>query len=95
MGNIIPYHLKELFKDSEKILNLYSYNFPPVAEAREEEFEIPHDEIWYSEEKRLFCYLALANIQRPNISLKRRINRQRYWLVSQKSFVLKSSIQWG
>ena len=54
----IPYHLKVLLKDSEKILNLYSYNFPPVAEAREEEFKIPHDEIWYSEEKRLFCYIG-------------------------------------
>jgi len=58
MGNIIPYHIKELLKDSEKILNLYSYNFPPMVEAREEEFEIPHDEIWYSAEKRLFCYIG-------------------------------------
>jgi len=58
MGNIIPYHLKELLKDSEKILSLYSYNFPPIVEAREEEFEIPHDEIWFSEEKRLFCYIG-------------------------------------
>ncbi len=58
MGNIIPYHLKELLKDSEEIVNLYSYDFPPVAEAREEEFEIPHDEIWYSEERRLYCYIG-------------------------------------
>lgn len=58
MGNIIPYHLKELLKDSEKVVSLYSYNFPPMVEAREEEFEIPHDEIWYSEEKRLFCYVG-------------------------------------
>jgi len=58
MGNIIPYHIKELLKDSEKILNLYSYNFPPMVEAHEEEFEIPHDEIWYSEEKKLFCYVG-------------------------------------
>ncbi len=58
MGNIIPYHIKELLEDSEKIVNLYSYNFPPMVEAREEEFEIPHDEIWYSEEKRLFCYIG-------------------------------------
>ncbi|MFV9677385.1 MAG: hypothetical protein ACNYVW_07020, partial [Methanosarcinales archaeon] len=34
LGNIIPYHLKELLTDSEEILNLYSYNFPPMAEAR-------------------------------------------------------------
>jgi len=54
MGNIIPYHIKALLKDSEEILSLYSYNFPPMVEAREEEFEIPHDEIWYSEEKKLF-----------------------------------------
>ncbi len=58
MGNIIPYHIKELLTDSEKILNLYSYDFPPTVEAREEEFEIPHDEIWFSEEKRLFCYVG-------------------------------------
>jgi len=58
MGNIIPYHIKELLKDSETIVNLYSYNFPPMVEAREEEFEIPHDELWYSEEKRLFCYIG-------------------------------------
>ncbi len=58
LGNIIPYHLKELLKDSEEILNLYSYNFPPIVEAREAEFEIPHDEIWYSEEKNLFCYVG-------------------------------------
>jgi len=58
MGNIIPYHLKELLKDSEEILDLYSYDFPPVAEAHEEEFEIPHDEIWYSEKKRLYCYIG-------------------------------------
>ena len=58
MGNIIPYHLKELLKDSEKIVSVYSYNFPPMVEAREEEFELPHDEIWYSEEKRLFCYIG-------------------------------------
>ena len=58
MGNIIPYHLKELLKDSEKVVSLYSYDFPPMAEAREEEFEIPHDELWYSEEKRLFCYVG-------------------------------------
>lgn len=58
MGNIIPYHIKELLKDSEKILNLYSYNFPPLVEAQEDEFEIPHDEIWYSEEKKLFCYVG-------------------------------------
>jgi len=58
MGNVIPYHIKELLKDSEKILDLYSYNFPPMVEVREEEFEIPHDEIWYSEEKRLFCYVG-------------------------------------
>jgi predicted ATP-grasp superfamily ATP-dependent carboligase len=89
MGNIIPYHLKELLRDSEEILDLYSYDFPPVAEAHEEEFEIPHDEIWYSEEKRL------ANILRPNIFQKRRINRLRFWRISQKSFVLRSYIQWG
>jgi proteasome assembly chaperone (PAC2) family protein len=58
MGNIIPYHLKELLKDSEEILNFYSYNFPPMVEVRDEEFEIPHDEIWFSEEKRLFCYVG-------------------------------------
>lgn len=58
MGNIIPYHIKELLPDSENIVNLYSYNFPPMVEAREEEFEIPHDELWYSEEKRLFCYIG-------------------------------------
>ena len=58
MGNVIPYHLKELLKDSEQILKLYSYNFPPMVEVREEEFEIPHDEIWFSEEKRLFCYIG-------------------------------------
>jgi proteasome assembly chaperone (PAC2) family protein len=58
MGNVIPYHLKELLTDSEKILDLYSYNFPPMVEVREAEFEIPHDEIWYSEEKRLFCYVG-------------------------------------
>jgi proteasome assembly chaperone (PAC2) family protein len=58
MGNIIPYHLKELLTDSEKILSLYSYNFPPMAEARDDEFEIPHDELWYSAEKRLFCYVG-------------------------------------
>jgi len=58
MGNIIPYHIKELLTDSEKVLSLYSYDFPPIVEAREEEFEIPHDEIWFSEEKRLFCYVG-------------------------------------
>jgi len=58
MGNIIPYHLKELLKDAEKIVSLYSYNFPPMVEAREVEFEIPHDELWYSAEKRLFCYVG-------------------------------------
>jgi len=58
MGNIIPYHIKELLIDSEKVLSLYSYDFPPIVEAREEEFEIPHDEIWFSEEKRLFCYVG-------------------------------------
>lgn len=58
MGNIIPYHLKELLKDSEEILNLYSYYFPPMVEAREEEFEIPHDELWFSEEKNLYCYVG-------------------------------------
>lgn len=58
MGNIIPYHIKELLKGSEEILNLYSYNFPPMVEAREDEFEIPHDEIWYSEEKKLLCYVG-------------------------------------
>jgi proteasome assembly chaperone (PAC2) family protein len=58
MGNVIPYRLKERLKDSEKIVSLYSYNFPPMVEAREEEFEIPHDELWYSEEKRLFCYIG-------------------------------------
>ena len=57
-GNIVPYHIKELLTDSEKILNLYSYDFPPIAEAREEEFEIPHDEIWFCAEKRLFCYIG-------------------------------------
>lgn len=58
MGNIIPYHLKELLTDSEKILSFYSYDFPPMVEARDEEFEIPHDELWYSEDKRLFCYVG-------------------------------------
>jgi len=58
MGNTISYHLKELLKDSERIVSLYSYNFPPMVEAREEEFELPHDEIWYSEDKRLFCYIG-------------------------------------
>ena len=58
MGNIIPYHLKELLKDSEKVASLYSYDFPPMAEARDEEFEIPHDELWYSAEKKLFCYVG-------------------------------------
>ncbi len=58
LGNIIPYHLKELLSDSEKILSLYSYNFPPMVEAHDEVFEIPHDELWYSEEKRLFCYVG-------------------------------------
>ncbi|MFZ2071135.1 MAG: PAC2 family protein [Halobacteriota archaeon] len=58
LGNIIPYHLKELLNDSEKVLSLYSYNFPPMVEAREEEFEIPHDELWYSESKQLFCYVG-------------------------------------
>lgn len=58
MGNVIPYHIKELLTDSEKILELYSYNFPPMVEVREDEFEIPHDEIWYSEGKRLFCYVG-------------------------------------
>ena len=58
MGNIIPFHLKELLLDSEKVVSFYSYNFPPMAEARDEEFEIPHDELWYSAEKRLFCYVG-------------------------------------
>jgi proteasome assembly chaperone (PAC2) family protein len=58
MGNVIPYHIKELLTDSEKILDLYSYNFPPIVEVREAEFEIPHDEIWYSESTRLFCYVG-------------------------------------
>lgn len=58
MGNIIPYHLKELLTDSEKVVSFYSYDFPPMAEARDEEFEIPHDELWYSAEKRLFCYVG-------------------------------------
>ncbi|MHC1599595.1 MAG: PAC2 family protein, partial [Candidatus Methanospirareceae archaeon] len=58
MGNIIPYRLKERLKDSEEIVSLYSYDFPPMVEAREEEFELPHDELWYSEEKRLFCYVG-------------------------------------
>lgn len=58
MGNIIPYHLKELLTDSEKIMSLYSYDFPPMVEARDDEFEIPHDELWYSAEKRLFCYVG-------------------------------------
>ncbi len=58
MGNIIPYHIKEFLNDSEKILSLYSYDFPPIVEAREDEFEIPHDEVWFSEEKRLFCYVG-------------------------------------
>jgi proteasome assembly chaperone (PAC2) family protein len=58
MGNIIPYHLKELLKDSEKVASVYSYDFPPMAEARDEEFEIPHDELWYSAEKKLFCYVG-------------------------------------
>ncbi|HUV79580.1 MAG TPA: hypothetical protein VMW40_01940 [Candidatus Bathyarchaeia archaeon] len=58
MGNVIPYRLKEHLKDSEEVVSLYSYNFPPMVEAREDEFEIPHDELWYSEEKRLFCYIG-------------------------------------
>jgi proteasome assembly chaperone (PAC2) family protein len=58
MGNIIPYHLKELLTDSEKVVSFYSYDFPPMAEARDKEFEIPHDELWYSAEKRLFCYVG-------------------------------------
>ncbi|MCW3139685.1 MAG: PAC2 family protein [Methanophagales archaeon] len=58
LGNIIPYHLKELLSDSEKIMSFYSYNFPPMVEAQDEEFVIPHDELWYSEEKRLFCYIG-------------------------------------
>ena len=58
MGNIVPYHLKEILEDSEKVLSLYSCDFPPMVEAREDEFEIPHDEIWFSEQKRLFCYVG-------------------------------------
>jgi len=58
MGNIIPFNLKELLTDSEKIVSLYSYDFPPMVEARDEEFEIPHDELWYSASKRLFCYVG-------------------------------------
>jgi proteasome assembly chaperone (PAC2) family protein len=58
MGNLIPYHLKELLTDSEKVVSFYSYDFPPMAEARDEEFEIPHDELWYSAAKRLFCYVG-------------------------------------
>ncbi len=58
MGNVIPYRHKERLKDSEEVVSLYSYNFPPMVEAREEEFVIPHDELWYSEEKRLFCYIG-------------------------------------
>ncbi len=58
LGNIIPYHLKELLHDSVKVMSLYSCNFPPMVEARDEEFVIPHDELWYSEEKRLFCYVG-------------------------------------
>ena len=37
LGNIIPYHLKELLSDSEKIMSFYSYNFPPMVEAHDEE----------------------------------------------------------
>jgi proteasome assembly chaperone (PAC2) family protein len=58
MGNIIPFNLKELLADSEKIVSFYSYDFPPMVEARDEEFEIPHDELWYSEATRLFCYVG-------------------------------------
>ncbi|MHC1610621.1 MAG: PAC2 family protein [Candidatus Methanospirareceae archaeon] len=58
MGNIIPYHLKELLTDSEKVVSFYSYDFPPMVEVRDEEFEIPHDELWYSAEKSLFCYVG-------------------------------------
>ncbi len=58
LGNIIPYHLKELLQDSVRVMCLYSCNFPPMVEARDEEFVIPHDELWYSTEKRLFCYVG-------------------------------------
>jgi proteasome assembly chaperone (PAC2) family protein len=59
MGMAIPYHLKEkVLKDSEKILDLYFYYLPAVADCLEEEFEIPHDEIWYSKEKELFIYIG-------------------------------------
>jgi predicted ATP-grasp superfamily ATP-dependent carboligase len=58
MGNVIPYHLKELLSDAEEIGSIYSYDFPPMVEARDDEFEIPHDELWYSAEKRLFCYVG-------------------------------------
>lgn len=58
MGNVIPYQLKELLPDSQEIGSIYSYDFPPMVEARDEEFEIPHDELWYSAEKRLFCYVG-------------------------------------
>ncbi|MGC9443764.1 MAG: PAC2 family protein [Candidatus Methanospirareceae archaeon] len=58
MGNVIPYHLKELLSDADEIGSIYSYDFPPMVEARDDEFEIPHDELWYSAEKRLFCYVG-------------------------------------
>lgn len=72
MGNIIPYHIKELLKDSEKILDLYSYNFPPMVEAHDDKFEIPHDEIWYSEEKKLFCYIG----KYPEINIPKAMYKQ-------------------
>jgi len=72
MGNIVPYHIKQILKDSEKIIDLYSYNFPPMVEAQEDEFEIPHDEIWYSEEKRLFCYVG----KYPEINIPKAMYKQ-------------------
>lgn len=72
VGNTIPYHIKQILKDSEKILNLYSHNFPPIAEVHDEEFEIPHDEIWYSEEKKLFCYVG----KYPEINIPKAMYKQ-------------------
>ncbi|RLG38530.1 hypothetical protein DRN79_01455 [Methanosarcinales archaeon] len=58
VGNLVPFNLKEHIDDSVEIMRFYSYNFPPVVEMHDDVFEIPHDELWFSEEKGLFMYVG-------------------------------------
>ncbi len=58
VGNAVPFKLKENLGDAMKVMSFYSYNFPPIAELQDDFFDIPHDELWFSEEKHLFLYIG-------------------------------------